>query len=697
MNNPKRRIYLSRPSAWKFFLLVTTVFYHLCTSPISYAAEQTFIDFSDRLFHSPSSYKLQSIANAVEAEDWVTLEGESNIGYVNHPSWFKLDIPKEFVLQGDFLLEIANIFLENVNAYIVVDGKIVKRFKSGSLNKLSDRPITSHKIVFPLLYANDFKTYTFYFEVSSASFTFVPIKIWQTSNFLWYERSELLFAAFSIGGVFIIGLFNLFLYLRIRTNFVIFYSLGLLGACLLIMTRVGISYAYLWPETPISSTLVIQFLRPTNMACYILGSISLLSLSDISYRFHKLLTYLAYCSMLLAFGVFFLPMSILNPLTALPVITAIPSLIFAAFWLWSKGYSIGKYSVLATLPLFLGVLVTHLSEVFGVTAAYVQHIPAVGTILLVSFLTLSVAHKISLNEIKNRARLSALNRELEQKVVSRTHELAQTMSQLKSTQHKLIETEKVASMTGLVSALATKMDKPIDEGKLSVSDLKNDSTTLKNLFHSNKLSRSPLKAYLEKCNTIMKGIQKRVEDVSNLVKRFKSLALETNQSATKPVELKKLLEATVKQVCQFLSVQPTIQIECDEKLIAKTDQGLIQELISELINNSMAHAFDDIAAGQITIKATLNHQQLTIFYADNGKGMAQSEAENLFMSQTNGNNQRDKGLGKTIIYNIIKHGFNGEFNIHTGVNDGLIYNITLPVMSSTTHTNDNAVLQSVLS
>ncbi|PEP39969.1 sensor histidine kinase, partial [Bacillus pseudomycoides] len=122
-----------------------------------------------------------------------------------------------------------------------------------------------------------------------------------------------------------------------------------------------------------------------------------------------------------------------------------------------------------------------------------------------------------------------------------------------------------------------------------------------------------------------------------------------------------------------------IEFEClKKKLIIKADQGLIQRVIVNLLNNALIHT-DVETLIQVRIKQTSRYTVFTI--EDNGDGIHKNDLPHIFDRYFRGTNTDPKsgsGLGMAIVKEIIvAHG--GEIVVESSKGNGTKITFQLPL------------------
>ncbi|MBD0342809.1 MAG: GAF domain-containing protein, partial [Microcoleus sp. Co-bin12] len=110
---------------------------------------------------------------------------------------------------------------------------------------------------------------------------------------------------------------------------------------------------------------------------------------------------------------------------------------------------------------------------------------------------LSSQISISIENAQLYANLHQFNQNLENLVQQRTSALSQTLEDLKSAQNKLVESEKMAALGGLVAGVAHEINTPIGIGITAASLLAEKVTKFVELYTNSQIKRSELENFLD--------------------------------------------------------------------------------------------------------------------------------------------------------------------------------------------------------
>lgn len=280
--------------------------------------------------------------------------------------------------------------------------------------------------------------------------------------------------------------------------------------------------------------------------------------------------------------------------------------------------------------------------------------------------------------------LKQLNEELEQRVIARTQELSNTLTELKSTQAQLIESEKMASLVGLVSGVAHELNTPLGIVVSSFSQLEDNIGALINNLRSKSLTLKKLERFDREAQALTELTNNSIKRAIRLVQNFKALSLsERSESVVKFVMNDLLDEVKSSHSENLVKQQVNLVFEGDGNIALCQFQNCLFEVLYQLIENSITHAFDGIEKPQVTIGWAIEKGNLLLTYQDNGCGIEQTSREKIFEPfYTTKRGQGCTGLGMTIIYNQVKLVMRG--NIHdeftqSSSKQGMLISFAIPL------------------
>ena len=109
--------------------------------------------------------------------------------------------------------------------------------------------------------------------------------------------------------------------------------------------------------------------------------------------------------------------------------------------------------------------------------------------------------------------------------------------------------------------------------------------------------------------------------------------------------------------------------------------GPFGQVLINLINNGLAHAFEGRAEGEIVISAsTIGDDGVCIVVADNGAGIAPENMGRIYDPFfTTKLGRGGSGLGLNIVYNIVYGVLRGKIEVESALGAGTRFILTLPL------------------
>ncbi len=294
--------------------------------------------------------------------------------------------------------------------------------------------------------------------------------------------------------------------------------------------------------------------------------------------------------------------------------------------------------------------------------------------ILVSFLVIFFFYFINLRLSRL---ISIRTKELEKEIDER--KLIE--KNLRETQSVLIESEKMASLGNLVAGIAHEVNTPLGIGITAITHLKDKLHDLLHYFKSDQMKRSDLEEFLQVSEKSVSIIFDNLSRASQLIKSFKEISVDQSGGDVREINLYDYLQQLL------ISLEPNFKsrlIQVDFLSIAKTIQlklepGALAQLLTNLIMNSLVHAFERQQKGLIKITAKTKGKNLLLRYQDNGKGIAAENLHKIFEPFFTTKRLRGgSGLGLHIVYNLVTRKFHGKIQVESELQKGVEFLIELP-------------------
>lgn len=271
-----------------------------------------------------------------------------------------------------------------------------------------------------------------------------------------------------------------------------------------------------------------------------------------------------------------------------------------------------------------------------------------------------------------------LQSKLEERVSERTNKLnkankklGDTIDLLKLTQDELIEAEKMSSLASLVGGVAHEVNTPLGVCITASTHQAECREHLSQKIADQKLKKSDLDVFLDQCRTTDQILDLNLKRAAELIRSFKQVAVDQNSEEERHIDLQTYMGEIL------TSLHPNIkktQVEVVSNIPAninfKTYPGALAQIITNLVMNSLIHAFPD-QTGQITIEADFDGTVIYLLFSDNGVGMSSETVRKIFEPfYTTKRNSGGSGLGMHIVYNLVTHKLKGSIKCISQLGNG---------------------------
>ena len=307
-------------------------------------------------------------------------------------------------------------------------------------------------------------------------------------------------------------------------------------------------------------------------------------------------------------------------------------------------------------------------------------------IVFAGFLADIYGRALSASErMRYQSELEQLNSGLEQIISQRTQELTQSLEQLQQTQHRLIEMEKMASLGRLVAGMAHEINTPLGVAVTATSHAEATLQQLEQLFQAGQLTRQHFSQHGAAIKNSIAMVNTNLQRAVDLVNSFKQTAAQGNDQQPEWLKLEQFIAKVVSSVESLLKQhQVTVQLAIPADLTVQSFASPLATVLSRLIENACQHAFNGQSDRQIQIRASQSAYSWQLEVADNGRGMSQDELARAFEPFfTSRRSQGAKGLGLTLVFNLVTHLLQGELTLQNAT-PGCVVSLQCPLTLNTT-------------
>lgn len=288
----------------------------------------------------------------------------------------------------------------------------------------------------------------------------------------------------------------------------------------------------------------------------------------------------------------------------------------------------------------------------------------------------------------HREEMIALNEELEQRVEDRTNKLIRTnlslektLENLKNTQQQLVESEKLASLGGLVAGIAHEINTPIGVTMTAITYLMEEGKLLQQHFQEETLTKEELKEYFDVFSEGTRIIEKNMQKASELIRSFKMMAVDQSNTDVREFDMGHYIKEVL------FSLEPKIKkakveviYEITEGIMHYANPGDVSQVITNLVMNALIHGFHQKIGGKLTLRVNQVKQLIHIDVTDNGVGIPEEHIHAIFEPfYTTKRGQGGTGLGLNIVHTIVTQKLKGSIRCISEVGVGTTFQVRIPI------------------
>jgi signal transduction histidine kinase len=264
---------------------------------------------------------------------------------------------------------------------------------------------------------------------------------------------------------------------------------------------------------------------------------------------------------------------------------------------------------------------------------------------------------------------------------AKNRELEMTLMHLGMAQSEWVRQEKLASLGALVAGIAHEVNTQLGICTTAVSLLVEETRCLKESFSDDQLADPGMQTFFDTSDELLKVLTANTQRASGLIRSFKQVAVDQTSGDIRDIVLAEYIEDVLRSLRpKFKRTRHAVEVACDPELRMRSIPGALSQVLTNLVMNSITHAFERTDAGIIRIDASGDDTTVTIDYRDNGSGMNPDALRRLFEPfYTTKRGQGGSGLGANIVYNLVTAKLGGTIAVESKPGAGLHYRIRLPI------------------
>ena len=636
-----------------------------------------------------------------------------NFGMTQSAYWVKIDLEN---MDSEQYLRLKAPLLDYIDIYFVANNGSIDYRQSGAAYPFSQREVQALDYLFKIPQGK----LTAYIRLRSNFALQVPLEIASLENFNQSSMQQYWGLGLYFGLMMIMSFYNLFIYFSVRDKTYLFYILYISFISLTYASFKGISFQYIWNLKPYFNTLV-PALASLPAIFIILFSMNFLGINR--GKFPKLywiscffITLLLSCCIFNFLGEYYFSANISQVLVSVMSIY----LLAASAFIYKQGVKTARFFLLSW-TLYLVSVVIYILQLQSIIpyTGFTNNAILYGSATEAVLISFALADRINiLKEEKEASQQQALqtleenqrivrqhNTILESRVQERTkaldqsnHRLKRTLKELKLTQSKIVETEKMVSLGQLTAGIAHEINNPLTFIKANIKPLKRNLFAIQQVSDRYAVITSPAQwqeqtqaisafkqeldyDYIqEETQLLLDGIEDGANRTVTIVEGLKSFS----RLGSSDFQLYKL-ERGIESTLTLLGHQIR-----DHGVIIRKDYGnditvnCLPDRINQVFMNILSNAIDALGEKngdnpEISIVVSADQDWVTVEIGDNGVGIDEATKSKLFDPFfTTKEVGSGTGLGLSIVFGIIQD-HKGIITVDSVPNESTLFRLKLPV------------------
>ncbi len=335
----------------------------------------------------------------------------------------------------------------------------------------------------------------------------------------------------------------------------------------------------------------------------------------------------------------------------------------------SKGH-LGFYS-------WMGAPMIVAERVYGVIVVQ-SYDPAIrhdeADLALLAYMATHVAGALSRRDADVRLREAA------EQLGRRNVELTSTLDQLRDTQGELVRQEKLASLGGLVAGIAHEINTPLGICVTATTHVQSELRQWRAWHETDNFDATKIDVMLDDLGVAMHILDNNIRRGAELVRSFKQIASDQSSGQRRTFDLAAYLDEILLSLKPKLKHAPcTVQVDCRPGIVMDSFPGALSQVVTNLVMNSLLHAFDGRDSGTIRIACGTDGDDVVLDVSDDGIGMSADDLKRFFDPFfTTKRGSGGTGLGAHVVFNQVTNVLGGTIRVTSAPGAGMQVQMRMP-------------------
>jgi len=291
-------------------------------------------------------------------------------------------------------------------------------------------------------------------------------------------------------------------------------------------------------------------------------------------------------------------------------------------------------------------------------------------------------HTIELERVNEQLRLDIIERtRAEEQLNYANTELNDSLLKLTFAQNKLVQSEKLAALGGLVAGVTHEINTPIGIGITASTFILQQIERLKSGTAKHGIDDKDLTRISETIRESASMISSSLGRAGELISNFKQVSVDQESEKPRSVIVCDYINDVLSSLSiEFKNSKHKIEVNCESSIVFNSRPGALAQILTNFVMNAMIHAFDGIESGRIFIDVTKIDGMMSLKCRDNGNGMTPEELKQIFDPfYTTKRDEGGSGLGMYVVYSLVTKALNGSIECDSEPGKGTTFDVCVPL------------------
>ncbi|MBS1197958.1 MAG: sensor protein [Proteobacteria bacterium] len=301
----------------------------------------------------------------------------------------------------------------------------------------------------------------------------------------------------------------------------------------------------------------------------------------------------------------------------------------------------------------------------------------------VDYITKPVSQPIVVARVKAHLALknaADAQRHVQAQLQASNAELTAALNSLEIAHEELMRTEKLASLGALVAGVTHELNSPISNALIVATTIQAQSNDFRSALDKG-ITRSMLENYVQETASAADLVARNLQRAAELTGSFKHVSADQTSSQRRRFQLEEVVVEIILTLKPSIKKTPfQIEHHVEKNIYMDSFPGPLGQVITNLINNAIMHAFEDRTQGTVRLLAkSAEADTVELQVSDDGRGIPPANLEKIFDPFfTTRLGRGGSGLGLNIVKSIVTRVLGGKIEVHSTLNQGTTFTISLP-------------------